>query len=120
MGPSGPYAFLDMPVAMPAGSRAARDHAFMQRQNTNLRRGMTRKVKLTAGHWIQEYAVPSAVSSKVDGQYLAQGQKNEFTHMRYTAATCDPDDFTIENGWNLRAKQWGRETELLIAVTSCG
>lgn len=38
--------------------------------------------------------------------------------MRYTAATCDPDDFTLENGWNLRTKQYQRETELLIAVTS--
>jgi hypothetical protein len=39
--------------------------------------------------------------------------------MRYTAATCDPDDFTPENGWNLRVNQYNRETELLIAVTSC-
>jgi chitin synthase len=38
--------------------------------------------------------------------------------MRYTAATCDPDFFTEENGWSLRAKNYGRETELLIAVTS--
>jgi hypothetical protein len=39
--------------------------------------------------------------------------------MRYTAATCDPDDFTAENGWELRVKKLGRETELLIAITSC-
>lgn len=39
--------------------------------------------------------------------------------MRYTAATCDPDDFTPENGWNLRVSKYNRETELLIAVTSC-
>ena len=39
--------------------------------------------------------------------------------MRYTAATCDPDDFTKENGWGLRVREYGRETELLIAVTSC-
>ena len=62
---------------------------------------------------------------------MKQGKANEFTyvgtqqpsltcsHMRYTAATCDPDDFTPENGWNLRVNQYGRETELLIAVTSC-
>lgn len=40
-------------------------------------------------------------------------------HMRYTAATCDPDDFTKQNGWSLRASNYGRDTELLIAVTSC-
>ena len=39
--------------------------------------------------------------------------------MRYTAATCDPDDFTPQNGWNLRQAESGRETELLIAITSC-
>lgn len=38
--------------------------------------------------------------------------------MRYTAATCDPDDFTTENGWSLRTtSQYGRDTELLIAIT---
>jgi chitin synthase len=38
--------------------------------------------------------------------------------MRYSAATCDPDDFTTENGWSLRTSNYGRQTELLIAVTS--
>jgi len=38
--------------------------------------------------------------------------------MRYTAATCDPDDFTEENGWSFRPKMYGRDTEILIAVTS--
>ena len=38
--------------------------------------------------------------------------------MRYTAATVDPDDFTKENGYSLRVSEFGRQTELLIAVTS--
>lgn len=38
--------------------------------------------------------------------------------MRYSAVTCDPDDFTKANGWSLRTSDYGRETELLIAVTS--
>jgi chitin synthase len=38
--------------------------------------------------------------------------------MRYSAVTCDPDEFTIKNGWSLRTKMYNRETELLIAVTS--
>ena len=38
--------------------------------------------------------------------------------MRYSAATCDPDDFTEANGWSLRTKIYGRQTDLLIAVTS--
>jgi hypothetical protein len=38
--------------------------------------------------------------------------------MRYTAATCDPDEFNEANGYSLRTKMYNRETELLIAVTS--
>ena len=38
--------------------------------------------------------------------------------MRYTAATCDPDDFTEANGYSLRTKMYNRQTEMLIAVTS--
>jgi len=39
-------------------------------------------------------------------------------HMRYTAATCDPDEFTEANGYSLRTKMYNRDTEILIAVTS--
>ncbi len=42
----------------------------------------------------------------------------DISHMRYTAATCDPDDFAEANGWSLRTKMYNRETEILIAVTS--
>jgi chitin synthase len=38
--------------------------------------------------------------------------------MRYSAATCDPDEFSEQNGWSLRTKMYNRATELLIAVTS--
>jgi chitin synthase len=38
--------------------------------------------------------------------------------MRYTAATCDPDEFTPANGWSFRTSNYARPTELLIAVTS--
>lgn len=39
-------------------------------------------------------------------------------HMRYTAATCDPDEFSEATGYSLRTKMYNRQTELLIAVTS--
>jgi len=45
------------------------------------------------------------------------GNDNELTHMRYTAVTCDPDDFTREAGWSLRAQKYGRDIELLVAIT---
>ena len=34
-----------------------------------------------------------------------------------TAATCDPEDFTLRNGYNLRPAMYNRHTELLIAIT---
>ena len=34
-----------------------------------------------------------------------------------TAATCDPDDFTPQNGYTLRPAMYNRQTELLIAIT---
>lgn len=34
-----------------------------------------------------------------------------------TAATCDPDEFTPQNGYNLRPAMYNRQTELLIAIT---
>ena len=91
----------------------------------------TRRVKLTKGHFINEYVelvsaaltlrypVPNPIASAIEPKWLGNKQHKEFTHMRYTAATCDPDDFTAENGWTLRQNHYGRDTELLIAVTSC-
>lgn len=117
---------------------------FIRRQTMPKRGATTRRVKLTQqGHWINEcviedpyrlmirYPVPTPISSAVEAKWLTgefnateddltSGKDSEFTHMRYTAATCDPDDFTPQNGWNLRVNQYSRETELLIAVTSCG
>ena len=34
-----------------------------------------------------------------------------------TAATCDPDEFTRKNGYNLRPAMYNRHTELLVSVT---
>ena len=41
---------------------------------------------------------------------------DEFTNMRYTAVTCDPDEF-IRNGYLLRPHIYGRQTELMIVMT---
>ncbi|KAM0277652.1 hypothetical protein ACHAQH_005681 [Verticillium albo-atrum] len=37
--------------------------------------------------------------------------------MRYTAATCDPDDFTTRNGYDLRSRMYNRDTGLMIVIT---
>ncbi|KAF5346535.1 hypothetical protein D9756_010015 [Leucocoprinus leucothites] len=86
----------------------------------NVKRGVKRKVKLTHGNFIAEYKVPTAILNAAEEVYKTGLGANEFTYMRYTAATCDPDDFTAENGWSLRHTLHTpkRETDILIAVTS--
>lgn len=89
-----------------------------RRRARPIQRGITRRVKLTQGNFINDYPVPKAISNSVEQKYKQQaGDSKEFTHLRYAAATCDPDDFTPMNGWKLRSARDDRETELLIAVT---
>lgn len=87
-----------------------------------LGRSKTRRVKLQKGHQggvlSLDYPVPSAIKNAVQAKYRdAEGATEEFTKMRYTAATCDPNDFTLKNGYDLRARMYNRHTELLIAIT---
>jgi hypothetical protein len=41
---------------------------------------------------------------------------DEFTHMRYTAVTCTPDEFPTR-GYSLRQQESKRHTEIFIVVT---
>ncbi|KAF2725917.1 glycosyltransferase family 2 protein [Polychaeton citri CBS 116435] len=75
---------------------------------------MTRKeVKLINGELILECKIPTILYS-----FLPRRDDVEFTHMRYTAVTCDPNDF-VDRGYKLRQNIGftSRETELLICVT---
>lgn len=120
-----PYGNYAMPMA-PYGNGAASELgpedsasqvAWARRQQAP-KRGLTRKVKLTRGNWVVDYRVPTAIKNSVEPKWAQGSRTNEFTHMRYTAATCDPDEFTVENGWSLRTRaQYQRDTELLIAIT---
>jgi chitin synthase len=85
-----------------------------------MKRTRTRKIKLVQGSILSiDYPVPSAVQNAIEPQYRnAEGAYDEeFTKLRYTVATCDPNDFTLNNGFNLRPQMYNRHTELLIAVT---
>ncbi|KAK4699699.1 chitin synthase, partial [Phenoliferia sp. Uapishka_3] len=79
---------------------------------------MTKKVKLTPqGNFITEYPVPTAVKN-ANLSSGVRGGPTEFSHMRYTAACCDPNDFTTENGYSLRTSSYGRQTDLLVCITA--
>lgn len=103
------------PLSQASLSSNSTETAWRRRQT--IKRGVTRKVRLVKGHFITENPVPRPVYEAVQAKW--KGTKStEFTHMRYTAATCDPDEFTAANGWSLRTSNYNRPTELLIAVTS--
>lgn len=76
------------------------------------RRYKTKKnVQLTDGNLV--------LMSPVPGHYLRhqkQQQGEEWEFMRYSAVTCDPDDFKTEH-YTLRPAMWNRETELFIVIT---
>lgn len=81
----------------------------VQRRPTQ--RFRTDRVKLQNGHLVAEMPVSS--------HYLARAaiqSRAEFTHLRYTAVTCDPDHFTDQH-YVLRARQLNRHTELAICLT---
>jgi chitin synthase len=75
---------------------------------------MTKKeVRLINGELILECKIPTILYS-----FLPRRDEIEFTHMRYTAVTCNPDDFVLK-GYKLRQNigRTMRETELFICVT---
>ncbi|GAA5862671.1 hypothetical protein JCM8547_003508 [Rhodosporidiobolus lusitaniae] len=91
--------------------------AWKARQKINPGRAQTKKVKLTQGNYIVEHPVPTAVRN-ANLSSNPRGGPTEFSHLRYTAATCDPNDFTLENGYSLRASSYGRETDLVVCITA--
>lgn len=68
-------------------------------------------IPLTNGHLVIDSPVPDRVLENA-----AYRTGEEFTHMRYTAATCDPNDFAPQN-YTLRPAIYGRQTELFIVMT---
>ena len=72
-----------------------------------------KEVRLINGELVLECKIPSILDS-----FLPRRDEIEFTHMRYTAVTCDPDDFTLK-GYKLRQNIGStmRETELFICIT---
>lgn len=72
-----------------------------------------KEVRLINGELILECKIPTILYS-----FLPRRDDIEFTHMRYTAVTCDPDDFVLQ-GYKLRQNigNTARDTELFICVT---
>jgi len=72
-----------------------------------------KRVELYHGNLVLDCPVPSKLLDRLNDR-----ESREFTHMRYTAATCDPDHFKEER-YNLRQILFDppRRTELFIVLT---
>ncbi|KHJ34154.1 putative chitin synthase 1 [Erysiphe necator] len=82
-----------------------------------LRRYKTvKEVQLFDGNLVLDCPVPPRLLNQVP--HAQPPERDEFTHMRYTAATCDPSEF-FEERFTLRQRLFAkpRHTELFIVVT---
>ncbi|KAI9782635.1 MAG: Chitin synthase, class 1 [Peltula sp. TS41687] len=75
-----------------------------------------KEVQLFNGNLVLDCPVPPKLLSQVP--HAQPPERDEFTHMRYSAATCDPSEFYDER-FTLRQRLFAkpRHTELFIVVT---
>ena len=75
-----------------------------------------KEVQLFNGNLVLDCPVPPRLLNQVE--HAQPPERNEFTHMRYSAATCDPSEF-YDKRFTLRQRLFAkpRHTELFIVVT---
>ena len=75
-----------------------------------------KEVQLFNGNLVLDCPIPPRLLNQVP--HVQPPERDEFTHMRYSAATCDPNDFYNER-FTLRQRLFAkpRQTELFIVVT---
>lgn len=66
-------------------------------------------MELQQGNLVLDVPVPSHIVT-------GNNKSEEMSMMRYTAATCDPDDF-MRKKYTLRPYLYGRQTEIFIVMT---
>jgi chitin synthase len=86
-------------------------------QPSTIRRWKTvKEVHLFEGNLVLDCPVPPRLLNQVP--HVQPPERDEFTHMRYSAATCDPSEFLVER-FTLRQRLFAkpRPTELFIVIT---
>ncbi|WPH01738.1 Chitin synthase A [Acrodontium crateriforme] len=75
-----------------------------------------KEVQLFNGNLVLDCPIPPRLLNQV--QHAQPPERDEFTHMRYSAATCDPSEFR-DKRFTLRQRLFAkpRHTELFIVVT---
>ncbi|CAG8837029.1 45958_t:CDS:2, partial [Gigaspora margarita] len=69
---------------------------------------MEKKIQPTNGNLVFDHPVPNGVFDKDSFTF-----DEEFTNIRYTAITCDPDKF-LNKQYSIRQKNYKRNTEIMI------
>lgn len=85
--------------------------------NAPIRRWKTvKEVQLFNGNLVLDCPVPPRLLNQIS--HAQPPERDEFTHMRYSAATCDPSEF-YEKRFTLRQRLFAkpRHTELFIVIT---
>ncbi|KAI8918364.1 chitin synthase 1 [Powellomyces hirtus] len=77
---------------------------------------ISRRVKTVKLSKAGNFCIKQRVPDEARARGAANEKGEEFESMRYTAVTCDPDDF-IANGYNLRCVNYGRPIEIFVVVT---
>lgn len=106
--PQGQQNYADHPEGPPAESTPS--PAPIRRWKT------VKEVQLFEGNLVLDCPIPPKLLNQIP--HSNPPGRNEFTHMRYSAATCDPSEF-FEQRFTLRQRLFKspRHTELFIVVT---
>jgi chitin synthase len=84
---------------------------WQQMRNNLLDRRVVKQIPLHNGNLVMDVPVPKGV---VPSQKGMGEEPEEMEKLRYTAATCDPDEF-MRNKFSLRPFLYGRKTELFVS-----
>ncbi|CAG8825712.1 31652_t:CDS:1, partial [Racocetra persica] len=68
-------------------------------------------VKLTKGNLAFDSPIPKTMLRNIFFE-----SSKEFTHIRYTAITCDPDEF-VGKKYLIQQNNYKRDTEIMVVIT---
>lgn len=108
--PPVPQSYPPQPSPLPTPGYTGTSHWHNMR-NQLLERRVVQQIPLHNGNLVMDVPVPKGVTPSTTGLGT---QEDEMTSMRYSAATCDPDEFMARK-FTLRPYLYGRQTELFVS-----